>query len=200
METSYELARAINVLRMVLAAVPVYLWGRRMMSSAYAALASALVLVMPSLLYTGMLMTENAFFPAFVATTYAMALTLERPTLLRQALVLIGIAFTCIVRVQALVLVPIYAAALALKIILDLRAPGGPRGLRQVLGELRRYLPSAAVLLVIAGGYVAMKLLQGAPVEDVLAGYGGVVKVEYDMSSAVEWTIDHFAELTFSVA
>ena len=45
-------------------------WGRRMMSPAYAALASALVLLMPSLLYTGMLMTENAFFPAFVATTY----------------------------------------------------------------------------------------------------------------------------------
>jgi hypothetical protein len=199
-ETSYEVARAINVLAMVLAAVPVYLWGRRMMSPAYAALASALVLVMPSLIYTGMLMTENAFFIAFVATTYAMALTLERPTLLRQAFVLVGIAVTCLVRVQALVLVPIYAAALALKIVLDLRAPGGPRGLRQVLGELRRYLPSAVVLVVVAGGYVAMKLLQGAPLEDVLAGYGGVVKVEYDVSSAFEWTVDHFAELTFSVA
>ena len=199
-ETSYELARAINVLMMVLAAVPVYLWGRRMMSPAYAALASALVLLMPSLIYTGMLMTENAFFPAFVATTYAMALTLERPTLLRQALVLIGIAVTCVVRVQALVLVPIYAAALALKIILDLRSPGGPRGFRQVLDELRRYLPSAVVLVVVGGGYFAMKLLQGAPIEDVLAGYGGVVQVEYDVSSAIEWTIDHFAELTFSVA
>ena len=199
-ETSYELARAINVLMMVLAAVPVYLWGRRMMSPAYAALASGLVLLMPSLIYTGMLMTENAFFAAFVATTYAMALTLERPTLLRQALVLIGIAVTCVVRVQALVLVPIYAVALALKLALDLRAPGGPRGVRQVLGELRRYLPSAVVLVVVGGGYFTMKLLQGAPLEDVLAGYGGVVKVEYDVSSAIEWTIDHFAELTLSVA
>jgi hypothetical protein len=198
--TSYEVARAINVLAMVLAAVPVYLWGRRMMSPAYAALASALVLLMPSLIYTGMLMTENAFFIVSVATSYAMALTLERPTLLRQVLVLVGIAVTCIVRIQALVLVPIYAVALALKIVLDLRAPGGPRGLRQVLGELRRYLLSAAVLLVVGGGYVAMNLLQGAPLEEVLGGYGGVVKVEYDVSSAVEWTIDHFAELTFSVA
>ena len=144
METSYELARAINVLMMVLAAVPVYLWGRRMMSPAYAALASALVLLMPSLLYTGMLMTENAFFPAFVATAYAMALTLERPTLLRQALVLIGIAVTCVVRVQALVLVPIYAAALALKLVLDLRAPGWaerrPPGSRRT-SPLPRHLP-----------------------------------------------------------
>ncbi len=34
----------------------------------------------------------------------------------------------------------------------------------------------------------------------MLAGYGGVVKVEYDMSNAFEWTVDHFAELTLSVA
>ncbi len=67
-ETAYGVARAINVMVMVLAAVPVYLWGRRLMSPAYAALAAALVLLMPSLLYTGMLMTENAFFLAFVST------------------------------------------------------------------------------------------------------------------------------------
>ena len=69
-------------------------------------LAAALVLLMPSLIYTGMLMTENAFFPAFVTACFAIALTLERPTLLRQALALVAIGLTCAVRPQALVLVP----------------------------------------------------------------------------------------------
>jgi hypothetical protein len=199
-ETAYGVARALNVLMMVLAAVPVYLWGRRLMSQGYAALASVLVLLMPSLIFTGMLMTENAFFAAFVATSFAIALTLERPTTLRQGLVLVAIGLTCLVRVQGLVLVPIYGAALALKLVLDLRSPGGPRGFRYAVVELRRYVPSAVALLVLGGGYVALKVLQGAPLEGALAAYGGVVKVEYDVSNAFEWVIDHFAELTFSVA
>ena len=82
-DTAYGLARTINVVVMVLAAVPVYIWGRRLMSAGYALLAAVLVLLMPSLTYTGMLMTENAFFTAVVASCFAIALTLERPTLLR---------------------------------------------------------------------------------------------------------------------
>lgn len=199
-ETAYTLAHAINVLVMVLAAVPVYLWGRRLMAEAYAALASVLVLLMPSLIYTGMLMTENAFFTAFVTTSFAMALTLERPTLLRQGLLLVAIGITCLIRVQGLVLVPIYVAALALKLVLDLRTHDGPRGGRYVVAELRRYIPSAAAFLLLGGGYIALKAVQGAPIEEGLAAYGGVVKVEYDLSNAFEWVLDHFAELTFSVA
>jgi hypothetical protein len=199
-ETAYGVARALNVLMMVLAAVPVYLWGRRLMSPGYAALASVLVVLMPSLFFTGMLMTENAFFTAFVTTSLAIALTLERPTVLRQGLVLVAIGLTSMVRVQGLVLVPIYGAALALKLLLDLRSPGGPRGFRYVAVELRRYVPSAATFLLLGVGYVAVTVLRGAPLEEGLAAYGGVVKVEYDVANAFQWVIDHFAELTFSVA
>ena len=97
-------------------------------------------------------------------------------------------------------LVPIYLAALTLKLVLDLRAQDGPRGARYVVAELRRYIPSAAAFLLLGGGYVALKVVQGAPIEEGLAAYGGVVKVEYDLSNAFEWVVDHFAELTFSVA
>jgi hypothetical protein len=47
-------------------------------------LAAVLVVVMPSFIYTGMLMTENAFLPA-VVRCFAIGVTLERRTLLRQA-------------------------------------------------------------------------------------------------------------------
>ena len=69
-------------------------------------LAAVLVLLMPSLIYTGMLMTENAFFLAFVSTASRSPSALERPTLLHQAFVLVAIGLTCAVRFQALVLVP----------------------------------------------------------------------------------------------
>jgi hypothetical protein len=199
-ETAYGFARVINVVVMVLAAVPVYLWGKRLMSAGYALLAAVLVLLMPSFTYTGMLMTENAFLPAVVTACFAIALTLERPTLRRQALALTAIALVCVVRPQGLVLLPIYVTALALKLAFDLRMPGGPRGFRYVKDELARYLPTALTLLLLGGSYVLVKRLQGAGLESGLGGYVTVVKVEYDVSNAANWIVDHFAEIGLSVA
>ena len=151
--------------------------------------------------YTGMLMTENAFFPAVVATCFAIALTLERPTLLRQALVLAAIGLTFVVRPQGIVLLPIYVTALALKLTFDLRSPGGPRGIRYVQGELRRFLPTALTLVLLGGGYVVRKLIQGVGLETGLGSYGGVLMFDwYDPSTAADWVVDHFAEIGLSVA
>jgi hypothetical protein len=199
-DTAYGLARTINVVVMVSAAVPVYFWGKRLMSAGYALLAAVLVLLMPSLVYTGMLMTENLFLPAVVSTCFAIALTLERPTLRRQAFALAAIAFTCVVRPQGIVLLPIYVTALALKLAFDLRAPGGPRGFRYVRDELARYLPTALTLVLLGGSYVVVKGLQGAGLESGLGAYVTVVKVEYDPSNAANWVVDHFAEIGLSVA
>jgi hypothetical protein len=198
--TAYQLAQTINVLLMVAAALPVYFWAKRLMSPVQALLPVVLVLLMPSQIYSGMLMTENAFFVAVVLSTFLIALTLERPTLLRQALVLAAIGVTYFVRVQGIVLLAVYAVALGLKLVLDLRAPDGPRGFRHVLGDLRRYIPSAVAVLVLTGVYAAVKVRQGVGLESGLGAYGGVVKVQYDLSNASSWVIDHFAELTLSVA
>jgi hypothetical protein len=61
---SYELAKAINVVLMTLVAVPVYLWARRLVSPWYALLAAALVLLIPSFHFAGLLMTESGHLPA----------------------------------------------------------------------------------------------------------------------------------------
>ena len=198
-EESYELARVINSVLMVLVTVPVYLWGRRLMPQAYALLAAVLVLLMPSLLYTGMLMTENAFFLAVITSCFLIALTLERPTVVLQGLTLGAIGVTCLVRPQALVLLGVYASALALKLVFDLRAPDGGSGLRYVGAELRRYLWTAGALLLLAVGYVAYASSRGEGLETGLGAYGGVVKVEYDYATVRAWVVDHFAEISFSV-
>jgi hypothetical protein len=199
-DTAYSLAHLINVLVMVSAAVLVYFWGKRLMPPGYALLAAVLVLLMPSFTYTGMLMTENAFFPAVVSACFAIALTLERPTLLHQTLALAAIGFTCAVRPQGLVLLPIYVAALALKLTFDLRVPGRPRGFRLVRDELVQLLPTGLTLALFGSGYIVVKALQGAGLETGLGAYGGVVKVEYDLSNAANWVVDHFAEIGLSVA
>ena len=199
-ETAYDFSRVINVLLMVLTALPVFFWGRRLMAPGYSLLAAILVLCMPALSYTGMLMTENAFFLAFVTACYAIALALERPTLLHQGLAIGAIALTCAVRFQGLVLIAVYLAALALKLAFDLRASNGLRGPQQAGRELARFWPTAMTGLVGGAVYVAYKAAQGTGLETGLGAYGGVLKVEYDASNAFDWVIDHFAELALSVA
>src|SRR5206468_3905015 len=63
MSVTYGLAKTINAVIMSLAAVPVYLWARRLVSPALALVSAALVLLLPAYVYTGALMTENACFP-----------------------------------------------------------------------------------------------------------------------------------------
>ena len=143
--------------------VPVYFWTRRVASPVWAVLATALTLSMPAFVYTGMLMTENAFFPAFVLATFAIALSLERPTLLRQGLVFAAIGLACLVRVQGLVLFAMLPVAIVVKVLLDLRATGTSLDRALVLvGETRRYAASLAVLGLLVLGYFVVQLAKGA--------------------------------------
>ena len=75
------------------------------------------------MLYTGTLMTENAFYPLFLVVALLLVLTLERPTPARQLslLVLCGIAFET--RAQAVALVAAAATA-PLLLALDRAAAG----------------------------------------------------------------------------
>ena len=138
---------------------------------------------MPSLSYTGMLMTENAFFLTFVCACFAIALTLERPTLLSQAFAVGGDrpdvrsplpgarARGRLRRLRSLV-----------KLGLDLRAPevrGSGTWARSSCASGRPLLAG----VVLAGGYVGYKAAQGAGLESGLGAYGGVVLVDYDLSN-----------------
>src|SRR5690349_8847459 len=56
MSTTYTLAKTINAVVMSLAAVPVYLWGRRFVSVRWALVAAALTLCLPVYVLTGTIM------------------------------------------------------------------------------------------------------------------------------------------------
>ena len=58
---------------MTAAAIPLFLWARKLVSPVCALVAVALTLLLPAFVYTGMLMTENAFLPAFVLAAFAIA-------------------------------------------------------------------------------------------------------------------------------
>ena len=194
MSTTYDLAKVINAVLMSLAAVPVYLWARRLVSPVFSLVAAGLVLLLPAYVYTGTLMTENAFFPAFVLASYAFALALERPTLLTQGVALVAAMVASAVRVQGVVLFAILIAAVVVKVLLDRRATA-----TQLRTLVRPHLPLLAALFVLAGAYVAWKLVQGADLASGLGAYSGVGSVEYSEAEAARWVVRHWAELGLAV-
>ena len=109
---AYAAAKAINARRDVARRDPGLLPRASACSAPPLALVAAVLTVLvPSMLYTGTLMTENAFYPLFLVVALALVATLERPTPLRQVvlLVLCGLAYAT--RAQAVALVAAAATA-----------------------------------------------------------------------------------------
>jgi hypothetical protein len=200
MQTTYDLAKAINVVLMTAAAVPLYLWARRLVAPLYAVLLVALYLAIPSFIYTGEILTDNAYVTAVVAALFALSLALERPTLARQLVALAFIGLAVAVRVQGIVFALIIPSAIALKLLLDLRA-AEPRTRRSLLRtELRRYWPLLTAIVVVGVAYLGYKAARGTPLSTGLGAYQAVAQVHYSVREVARWTVYHFAELTFSVA
>ena len=64
--TAYHAALAINALVMSSAAIPAYLLARMFVGSRPAVVVASMTVLVPSLSYTGVVMTENAFYPLFL--------------------------------------------------------------------------------------------------------------------------------------
>ena len=192
MATTYALAKAMNAVLLTATAIPLYLWARRLVSPAYALLAVALFLAIPSFVYAGTIVTENAFAPALLLFLLVLALALERPTLTRQLLVL-ALAVLCVtIRLQAVFLFVVIPTAVALTWLLDRRS-------RDVRDTARRFWPTYAALIFGAVAYGVYRVSVGHGLSSHLGVYGYVTKSHYSLWPAARWVVYHLAELTLSV-
>jgi hypothetical protein len=191
---AFAAAKAINALVMSLAATPVYLIARRLVPVWLALVAAALALAIPSFLYTGTILTENAFYPAFAAAAFGMFAALERPTLWRQlgALALIGVAF--LIRAQAVSLGAAFLTAIVLVCLVEARAEG-----RLSIRELARRLDAFRVTWVVAGVGLLLVLgvaaVRGRSPANALGGYGVLAESSYSPSDVARWIVYHVAEI-----
>jgi hypothetical protein len=192
MATTYTLAKAISASSMSLVAVPIYFWARRLVGPWHALLAAVLTLLLPAFFYAGILMTEAPFLPAFVLATFAIALMLERPTLVRQLAALAAVAFAIGVRVQGIVLVPVIPTAVLVKTLLDWRAGVGRE---RVLAELRRLWPAAVLLGGAVLVYVAYKQVRGQALATGLGPYEALGRMHYSVLPSARWAVKHVAEV-----
>lgn len=186
MKSTFELTKATNALLMSLAAVPVFLWTRRLASFGWSLGAAVLVLCMPAFAFAGLVMTENIAFPTFVLALYLTAFALERPTVPRQVLALSAIGLASISRYQNLILLPVFVGAAFVKLGLDWRA-GVPRD------ELRRralhLVGAVGIALGLAVLYLAWKLASHQPLSSGLGPYQGLESGKYPLRDVVRWTV-----------
>lgn len=187
--TAYYVAKLINAVVMSLTAVPAYFLARRLLSPALSLAAAALSVLVPSMLYTGTLMTENAFYPLFVLAVLVLVLTLERPTPRRQALLLAVCALCFATRAQA---VALFGAALAAPVLHGL-----------IERDLRLRLRRFVTLYGITGGAIVLALAatvaRGRSPLSLLGAYRAATGSGYSIGDVGRYLLWHVAELDLYV-
>jgi hypothetical protein len=100
-------------------------------------LVATFTVLVPSMSYTGVVMTENAFYPVFLLSVLLIARVVREPTASNQAVALMGLGLVAFTRIQGVALAAAYLGALALY------AVTGPAS------ERRRYLARASPTVVV---------------------------------------------------
>lgn len=159
------LAQLLQCLAMSSAAIPVFLWARRLAPARWAVAAATITLASPVLAYGGLLLTEPLFYPASAWALYALARALERPSAGQQGAFLLAVTVAAAVRMQALVLLPAFAVA-ACAFALQRRDTGrlrpllplvvGSGGLVVLLGLLRLVRPGWLASADVLGAYATL--------------------------------------------
>ncbi len=187
---AYAGVKALNAVVMSLAAVPAFFLARRVMRDGLALLVALLAVALPSLAYTGTVMTENVFYPLFLVAVLVLVLVLESPTAGRVFLLLALIALAFATRVQAVALVPAVLLAPLLLAVFE------RRGLTSTMSRFRRLYGITAGLGIAA---VAIQLATGRSPQELLGAYSPVDEAGYELGEALRYLWWHVAELSLYV-
>lgn len=195
---AYAAAKGINSLVMSLAAVPAYFLARRVLGKWPSLAAAALAVAIPSMVYTGTLMTENAFYPIFLTAVLAFVVWLDhpldpgRPLWSRATLGFAGrsalLVFLCLLafltRAQAIIFLPAVLTAPFLVY--------GREGYRRY--RLIYWLAAAGVAVV-----VVVQELRGRPVFGIFGAYQVASTSHYSVGEVTKWFLYHVSELDLSL-
>ncbi len=187
----YAAAKWTDAVVMSLAAVPVFLLARRLLPRWLSLIAAAFALLIPSMAYTGVLMTENAFYPLFLLALLAIVRTIERPTVRRQLATLLAIGLAYLTRAQGIVLVPVLLLAVALFVLSGPSRNGRWSAARRELG---RFLPTVFVLAAAVLAVLGEELARGESAAAFLGTYSTTVQ-SYPLAKVPRWVASQLAEL-----
>jgi hypothetical protein len=175
--TGYAVAKAAQSLMMSLAAVPVYYWARELASTRWALVAAALTVCVPGLAYSGLLMSEAAFYPLAVIAAWASARAVATGTVRAQAFAVAALALALLTRLQAVALVAAFVTAVLLV--------GRP---------IRRFAPSLVALAVFAAAWAGWRLHAGGPASQLFGAYRAAAETSYDAGDVARFVAYHLAD------
>jgi hypothetical protein len=183
---AYAGVKTLNSLLMSLAAVPAFFLARRVVRDGLALLAALMAVAIPSMAYTGTVMTENAFYPLFLVVTLVLVVVLERPTplLVVGLLALVALAFAT--RVQAVALA---AAVLVAPLVLAIFER------RRFIATISRFRWLYGIAAAACAAALAFQLASGG----LLGAYEPVEERSYEIGEALRYVWWHVAELSLYV-
>ena len=187
---AYAAVKTVNAVVMSLAAVPAFLLARRVVQDGLALLAALLAVALPSLAYTGTVMTENLFYPLFLFVVLFLVLVLESPTAPRVVVLfaLLGLSFAT--RVQAVALLPAVLVAPLLLAAFERRSIGSTFARFRWLYGITAGLGIAALVV---------QLVAGRSAQELLGAYSPVDEADYDVGQVLRYLWWHVAELSLYV-
>jgi hypothetical protein len=177
----YAWLKVVQALVVSLAAVPVFVYGRRLMPDAYALIAAALTVASPLTLYSGFVMTEVLYYPLAAFALLAMANAVTTARARDQVFTIAIVAAAIATRVQAVVLIGVFAAAILLDAVMARQR-----------SRLRSFWPVWALLAAIA---LAVAVAPG-----VFGAYAGTLAGGYDAGNSAKFVYYHLAYIVLLVA
>ena len=188
--SAYAAAKALNAVVMSLAAIPAFCLARRVLPERLALIAAGLTVLVPAMLYTGVLMTENAFYPIFLVTALVLVVTLERPTAVRQVGLLVLCALAFETRAQAVALIAAVATA---PLLLGLVERRGLRGTIRPFAWLYGLLGAGVILAVAA------EAARGRSPLALLGAYQAATSASYTPGGILRFFLYHAAGLDLAL-
>ena len=183
---AYRLIQLMNVVLMVSAAVPAYLLARRALSHRLALAVAALSVVVPWMVYSRFVMTEAAFYPAFLLFVLALVRTLEHSSIGRQLVLALALLIAFETRTQAVAL----AAAIASAVVVFGLARGD-------LGSLLRAFTPTWILGTCAG--VSALALAAAGIWQPLGAYHVLLKDTWHPHGLLLWVAANVTSLSLGL-
>lgn len=181
LRSGLDVVQGLQALAMSLAAVPAFLWARRLVSPRWALVAAVLTVVVPALTYSGLLMSEVLFYPLLVCAAWAGAEAIARPTRRNQGLLVVAVLAICATRVQAIALLPVLVTAA----VLD-------AWLARSWSRLRGLAPAAGVLGALVVAWLAYRLASGG---GALGSYEVIASTSWSVGAAAKYVVYHAASL-----
>jgi hypothetical protein len=183
--------QALQALLMSATAVPVFLWARPVAGQRWALLAAGLTVLIPGLVYSGLLMSEALYYPLATAAAWALATCLRNPTLVRQGLLLVAVALLLATRLQAVGFAAVIVVALVLLAAAERSA-----------APFRRMLPTLGLVSVVAAVWVGTRVALGG-VGQLLGAYAPLTEARAysatDVAQSIAWHMGALSLLTVGI-